>query len=396
MSGGRRGEAERMSIDSQSNFDLSNWNTPPFNRTAFHEIDDLLPTAPIAASPSRAPDFKRSALSLDGFALPGPNGPLDWEGFLRRTYTDAVVVLKDGLVVHESYAPGNAPSTRHIVMSSTKAITGLVAGIVSGEGRLDLDAPVTSLVPEVEASVYASATLRDLLDMRCVVPDEAVARDRYYDAVGWAPAPQDRQGLHRFLAALRGAPRSHNGPFCYASCNTDLVGWALERAIGQSFADLVARTLWRPMGAEFDARMILAPDGAAMCAGGLCAAARDFARVGQLVLQDGMVGDARVLPKSLVDDLLHGGDRRAWADGAWNGFFSPLGAPIGYRNGWYAVDAAPSVLFAMGIYGQNIFVSRDARIVVAKQSSWPAPIDGELLLMTHRAFDEIVRTLTVG
>ena len=55
--------------------------------------------------------------------------------------------------------------------------------------------------------------------------------------------------------------------------------------------------------------------GAPRCTGGICATARDFARIGQLLVDDGQCGLNEILPKSLIDDISNNGDPDAWAKG---------------------------------------------------------------------------------
>jgi CubicO group peptidase (beta-lactamase class C family) len=64
-----------------------------------------------------------------------------------------------------------------------------------------------------------------------------------------------------------------------------------------------------------------------------------------------------------------------------------------YRSGWYLVDDQPKTMFAMGIHGQNLFIDRANRIVVAKLSSWKRRIDYLPLSATHRGFEKLQRTL---
>lgn len=98
--------------------------------------------------------------------------------------------------------------------------------------------------------------------------------------------------MHAFFAGLKGFPAPTGGPFRYVSANTDLLGWAVERATGRAFPDLLGELVWVPLGAEHDAALTLDWHGAPRCAGGLCASARDLARLGQLLV-DGGRRDAR-------------------------------------------------------------------------------------------------------
>jgi hypothetical protein len=61
-----------------------------------------------------------------------------------------------------------------------------------------------------------------------------------------------------------------------------------------------------------------------------------------------------------------------------------------YRSGWYVIDDEPQILFAMGIHGQNVFVDRANRIVIAKVSSQNSPIDNQALWLTHKAVPDSV------
>lgn len=375
--------------------DRSNWRAAPHSRWAFHHVRDLMPVADIAHDPTTVRPLPEAPRSLEGFRLAaGGERTLSLDEALAATATDGLVVLRDGAIVHEAYWNGMAERTAHIVMSATKSVTGLVAGVLSARGVLDLDAPVTAYVPETAATPYEDATLRQMLDMRTGVRLDPVQQGAYAAATGWeAPGPRPAD-LHEFFATLAGPSPAHGGPFAYVSPNTDLLGWAIERAAGRPFAELAGDILWKPMGAADDAFITTDDRGAARCTGGLNATVRDFARLGLLVGDDGRRDGREVLPASLIDDIATNGDARAWAEGEFAGGFR--GMTMRYRGGWYVIDDAPRTLFAMGIHGQNLFVDRANRIVVAKVSSWPQPVDFRAIALTHRIYDEIRRVLLAG
>lgn len=375
--------------DEAEGADLSNWRTPSINRWAFRNVDKLIPYAEIPAGGTASP-LPEALVDFSGFSMGMAKGPaLDLAGFMAATAGDAMVILKDGKLVAELYAEGMTAQTRHILMSATKSVTGLVAGILCAKGRLDLDAPVPDYVPEVAGSPYENATLRQLLDMRAGVVLDLETLKRYAWASGWDPIPEGQgdADLHRFYETLIADPATHGGPFKYVSANTDLVGWAIERATGERFADLVSELLWKPMGAEADAYITTDAHGAPRCTGGVCATARDFARLGQ-VIADGGRG---IVPAGLITDIAEGGDHEAWNKGEFAPAFP--GMKMRYRTGWYVIDDVPGWLFAMGIHGQNVFVDRANRLVIAKVSSQPAPFDPRTALLTHRGVDEIRKFL---
>jgi len=376
---------------------LSNWRHSPFSRWAFRNIRDILQVADIAPPIEAVAPLPVRLLSFEEFRLSGEGGVrLRLDEVLRATATDGIVILHDGRVVFEAYDHGLTPHASHIIMSATKSIVGLVTGILQASGDLDVDAPVTRYLPEMAATAYAGATIRHLLDMRTGIEFDARQLRAYAVASSWDPLQEGEttQGLAAFFQSLRSPHKPHGGPFKYVSANTDLLGWAIERVTGRSFAALVSDLLWKPMGAEEIAYMTLDRQGLARCTGGLCMTVRDLARIGLLMLMGGRHDGRQVIPASWLDDIAGNGDRSAWKQGEFAAGFG--GRDMSYRSGWYAINDEPKTLFAMGIHGQNLFVDQASRIVIAKLSSQHAPIDPGAVALTHRAVAEIRRCLTGG
>ncbi|HEU0148856.1 MAG TPA: serine hydrolase [Bradyrhizobium sp.] len=380
---------------SPSSADLSNWRTAPFSRWAFRNIRSILPVVEIESAPGSAWAFHARPCSFDGFGVKLPNGSaLDLQGFLTRTATDGLIVLHQGKIAFEYYAGGLDRDTPHILMSATKSITGMVAGILAGRRELDVDAEVTTYVPEVAATAYRGATVRQLLDMRSGVVLDAGGLQAYADASGWEPLPVGATAdLHRFYETMRAKATPHGGPFAYVSANTDLLGWVIERATGRSFASLVGTLLWKPMGASGESFITVDAKGAPRCTGGFCATLRDFARLGQLVLSGGRRDSHQIVPADWIEDLRHNGDAEAWREGQWAGSFAAISRNMHYRSGWYVIDDAPQLMFAMGIHGQNLFVDAANQMVIAKVSTWAQPVDGQSIWLTHKAGAEFARCL---
>jgi CubicO group peptidase (beta-lactamase class C family) len=371
--------------------DLSNWRSPLHNRWAFRHIDQIIPTAPIENKPADI-----SELVPDG---EHHNGSLFQKFLLNAIRTDAVVVLRDGKLVFEWYARDNDAHTPHILMSATKAVIGLLAGMLHASGDLDVDANVSTYVPEIAPTPYQGATIRNLMDMRTGIVLDPEQQRAYEIATNWEPAHGGEQGgeqgadLVSFLQSLTAPPQAHRGPFSYVSANTELLGWAIERATGQSIAALLSARIWKPMGAEHRAYITLDRKGLARCAGGLCATARDLARLGQLIVDDGKRGGREIIPASVTTDIADNGDTEAWRNGEWGKSFASISTNMRYRSGWYLVDDQPKTMFAMGIHGQNLFIDRANRIVVAKLSCWKQRVDYLPLWATHRGFERVRRTL---
>jgi CubicO group peptidase (beta-lactamase class C family) len=371
----------------ESQVTLANWQDPPFNRWAFQHMRELIPShaipagqpAPLPAGPSLGnPGLTR----LDG-------SEATVEDVLAGTYTDAFLVVRDGQVVAERYYAGMTAGTRHLVQSVSKSILSCVAGVLTDRGLLDLRAPVTTYVPEVGDSGYADATIRDLLDMRTGV----AFRETYTDAdaevrvmersMGWRPAqPGDPAGAYPYLATL-GRAGPHGDEFSYRSADSDMLGWACERASGARMADLISGLIWQPIGAEHHAEITCDPLGTAIPDGGISATARDLARFGQMLVDDGAAQGRTIVPEAWLADVRdpEPGVREAFAR-TDNEYVLPGGW---YRSQFWVIPGPGGpVLVCLGIYGQLIYADRAARTVVVKLSSWPDAQNTAYLLDTLR------------
>jgi CubicO group peptidase (beta-lactamase class C family) len=359
----------------QSLVTLANWQDPPFNRWSFQHIRELIPTARIAraAAPDPLPRAERDVL---GFRFSYGDRELTVAEMLEETYTDGFLVLHQGRVVAEHYFNGMAPDVPHLLMSVSKSVTSAVAGMLAGRGLLRVSAAVEEIVPELGGTSFEGATVQDLLDMRAGTRfDESYenpeADVRTYERVYlWRPDngdPRPADALGYFATLQNDGP--HGGPFRYRSILTDVLAWVIERAAGVRLHELIARELWQPMGAEFDAEITLDGHGNPMADGGICASLRDLARFGQLYLDVGR----GIVPKDWIEDTIRGAPdgARAFAEGDDSPGYPP-GAH--YRNCWWIRDPGVPFYQASGINGQNIFVHVPSQTVVAKFSTWPTAL----------------------
>ena len=361
---------DRFPPPAEGQVTLANWRTAPFSRWAFRHVRELIPTAEIPNDPASV--------------RPLPEAPVPVPGFREMAEScDALLALHRGKIVAERYGDGMTATTPHILMSVSKSMLGLLAGILAESGRLDTDAPVSRYVPEIGETVYRGATVRHLLDMRVgILFDEDYLATSgpiiaYRQATGWNPADPDESpsDLRSFYARLTEADGQHGQRFHYVSTNTDLLAWVIERAAGERYVDLMGRLLWAPAGAERPAYITVDRLGAPRAAGGMCVAARDLARIGQLIVEDGSRDGRQVLPQGWIEDIERAGDPEAWDAGDFAPFFP--GRTMHYRSQCYVLRGEHPLIFGIGIHGQNLYVDRRAEVVVVRLSSRALPLDAD-------------------
>jgi CubicO group peptidase (beta-lactamase class C family) len=381
---------------------LGNWRKPPFNKWSFNHVREIVPSTDIPNDPANVWELPRAPVTLDEIELDIASKKMTLVALLQATDTDAFIVLHRGKIVYDYYAPGINRDTPHILMSVSKSMLGLLVGILLDMGTLKLDNLVTAIIPEVKGTAYDGATLRDLLDMRVgVLFDENYLAAsgsiiEYRKAQGWDPygpgeTPSD---LHSFFRTLSDRDGVHNGVFHYVSPNTDLLGWVIERETGRRFADLVSELLWKPLGARTSAYITVDRLGAPRCAGGFCATVEDLARIGQLMVQQGQRGSSQIVPMSWIRDIASAGDPEAWDKGDFARYLPSM--KIHYRSKWYTLEGITALTFGVGVFGQNVFVDAANEIVIAKLSSQALPMDGDRILLTMKAVEEIRNYLGIS
>lgn len=351
---------------------LANWRTAPYCHWAFHHVREIIPSAEIQNDPSGVWELERHIIDTSSLGL---------EDAMVETDCDAVVILHNDKLVHESYRNGMTSRDPHILMSVSKSMLGLVAGTLVELGELAEDDLITKHVPEVANTAYAGATVRDLLDMRAgVFFDEDYLATAgpiidYRYAANWNPVPKDHEGgdLRSFMSVLNERDGPHGGRFHYVSPNTDLLAWVFERASGMRYAELVSERLWKPLGAEASGYITVDRIGGARAAGGKCMLARDLARVGMMMANGGQREGKQVVPAIWLEDIVKNGDPKAWKCGD---FYDDMGQrDIHYRSKWYIQRDAEPMIFGVGIHGQFLFVDRAKKLAVAWFASHNNPLD---------------------
>lgn len=308
---------------------------------------------------------------------------LSYADFAARTYTNALLVIRDGRIVFEDYRNRSSDADRFISFSMAKSITSLLVGIALDRGDIrSLDDKAGDYVPELKGGAYGDVSIRHILQMRSGVDYE----ERY----DFGEKPSMAALIHRNAVVLnqeRFADRARTiarkavpgSRFNYATLDTAVLGWIVERATKRPLADYMAEHLWGPAGMEADGFWIAdgAPGVGRELAGmGFNAALRDYGRLGLLMLNDGMRGGERVLPAGWV--------RQATAMQP----FEP-GGTRGYGLQFWQLDDEPGAYAALGLAGQFIYVHPASRTVIVKLSHFPNPEPPEVMPETLAYFKAI-------
>lgn len=208
--------------------------------------------------------------------------------------TRAVVVVHDGTVIAEQYASGFGAETPLLGWSMGKSIANAIAGTLVRDGRLALDDD--GLWPGWDGAddPRNDITLDHLLTMT-----DALAFEEVYDPDTDATRMLFRPGDTAEYAAEQDLVGTPGEVWSYSSGTTNLLCDVLARADGDDPSTLAARRVFEPLSMT-SAVMGTDTSGDPVCSSYGYATARDWARFGQLYLQDGVWAGERLLPEGWV------------------------------------------------------------------------------------------------
>jgi CubicO group peptidase (beta-lactamase class C family) len=276
---------------------------------------------------------------------------------LHETDTLAFLVVDDDRLVHERYFHGATRESLQTSFSVAKSFVSTLVGIAIDAGVIDdVDDPVTEYVPELAArdGRFRQITLRHLLAMSSGI---------HYEEGGFpSPFGDDTYTYYgpdlRDVALKRARIDAPPGQaWQYNNYHPLLLGLVLERATGMSVSDFMARRLWQPLGAEADATWSLDSErsGFEKLESGINARPVDYARFGLLFLHDGEWNGRRIVSEGWVR--------------AATGVDAPptdVASRYGYGYFWWLDVERPGRFYALGKYGQYIYVAPDADAVVVR------------------------------
>ena len=376
---------------STSEITLNNWKDFPFSTHTFQNVAELIPVKTIKGRKNSS--FHREIqveLLANSYQLSGQlSTGLE---ILEQTFTDALIVCKNGVIVSEYFSNGMKEDSQHLTFSVSKSITGIVAGIILKEYQVSADSLISDYLVGTEGGAYADATIRNLLDMTVSLDfDESYASKegiyaRYRQAMLWMPrsggGEYSDENLEQFILSLPKAEVEHGFRFSYKSPNTDLLGLVLEKISNQPLAELISETLWKKIGCG-KATITVDEKEMARTAGGLSCSIQDLAIVGELMRGGGILNGEVVIDPMWVIDTYSRGDHEPWKRGEFFESF-PEGS---YRNQWYSIGEGQ--LCAIGIHGQWIYINAPAGVVICKFSCQPKADDDELDRTTLEFFRQI-------
>jgi len=274
---------------------------------------------------------------------------------IEKLKSIAFLVIQDDSIRFEQYWKGYGPESLSGSFSMAKSTISLLIGIAMEEGKISsLEDYLSNYIPEFKKPGTDTIRIKHLLAMS----GGFNWKESYENPFSKTAKSYYGDNLKKLMGNLE-ADRTPGVTFQYSSNETQILGWLLENIYSQTLASLFQEKLWQPIGAEHDALWSL--DRAGGTAKAFCCLnsnARDFARLGKLVLQNGRWNDQQIVPSEYITT--------ATTPALW--LKDSKGDPVDYYGYqfWIVNHQGMKIPYFRGVLGQFIFVIPEKNAVVVR------------------------------
>jgi len=265
----------------------------------------------------------------------------------------AFLVVKNDSIVYEQYWDNYNDQSLSNSFSVSKSVVGILTGIAIKENLLSLEDPVGKYIPAFSTGANSSLKVQHLLSM-----SSGLNWDESYQSL-FSKTTEAYYGsdLTRQVEGLQ-VVETPGKTFRYMSCNTLMLGMIISKASGQTLSEYASEKLWKPIGASHPAYWSLdhskGTEKSYCC---LYSNARDFARIGKLMLDSGKWNNNQIIT---TDYFIHSVTA--------NGCVDESGMPVDYYGWqWWLTEVdGKKIIYARGILGQYIIAIPEERIIIVR------------------------------
>ena len=286
---------------------------------------------------------------------------------LETLDTTALVIIKDGNLIFEDYYKGTDRDDLRISWSVAKSFTSGLFGQMLDMGKINsLDDPAELYVPDLAGTAYEGASLRNILNMSSGVKFNEDYIDPKSDINKMGRVLGIGQSMDDFAKSLKTRQFTPGTQWQYVSIDTHVLAMVLRAVSGKSLHQLFNETYSAHLGFERAPYYLTDGYDAAFALGGLNMTTRDYAKFGQLFLQNGKWtqpdgAELQIIPA-------------AWVKASTQHSAPELSERgVGYGYQWWVPMPQEGIhkgdFFAVGVYGQYVYVNPNLGIVIAKNAA---------------------------
>lgn len=326
------------------------------------DIDDykLFPARKLIAS--SAPF--RFEQSDDPLRVPAPMEGEPLDQILENQRTAAFLIIKDDTILYERYFGGYSASTPVQVFSVAKSLFSILVGRAVDDGYFSVNQPVTDFVPELAPRGFDRVTIEHLLQMASGSNYRQTGFDEL-SPFSLHPRFEYSPRLEKEITTTLKIIDEPGTQFIYKSGDTALLSLVLTRALkDKTITEYMQEAIWTPLGMEFDGYYTLDHAGADALEKTWCClalTARDLAKFGRLMLEDGNWNGTQIISSAWVKKSIQvdSNDPRDFGE------FGSIPGFRGYQYQWW-LASQDEAYYGNGHLEQFLYVNPAKRIIIVR------------------------------
>ncbi|HJM99990.1 MAG: serine hydrolase [Gammaproteobacteria bacterium] len=293
----------------------------------------------------------------------------------------ALLIYQDDALILEKYFDGYDTQSISDTQSMHKTVLAMLVGIAIDDGIIgSVDEPASNYLTEWKNDSRNIITIKNLLQQSSGLD---------YPEFSFNPLSDFNQLMLgedvTSITLEQKAYRKPNEVFEYNGVNPQNLGLLLQRASGKRYADLLSEKLWQYI-AENDATVILDSERNRMPRTYCClnATARDWLRIGILILNEGKMGQKQLIPKSWVNDMTASSQANpnygylTWLGNEHqkNRVYNPKSSATGHHSEPYDDR---DIIYLDGFGGQRVYVIPSKGLVIVRTGATQMEWDDSVL-----------------
>jgi CubicO group peptidase (beta-lactamase class C family) len=289
------------------------------------------------------------------------------EELFKDTETTAFIVIKDDTVYCEKYDNGYKVDSAETSFSISKSFVSTLVGIAIKDGYISQEDPINKYLPELKGDGFDKITIKDLLLMSSGIAYTTSGDFRIMKHMSDESKSYRYPDLRRLVLDINTAeePGKH---FLYNNYHPMLLGIIIERVTNMSVSEYMQEKLWKPLGMEHPASWSIDYQeyGFEKLESGFNASAIDFAKLGQLYLNNGIWEGKQILPENWAQDSTMPDPNIQSKKDYYPEWIQ--NDNLYYKYLWWGYQREGSMYeyFAWGTHGQYIYVFPEKNIVMVR------------------------------
>ncbi len=268
----------------------------------------------------------------------------------------AYLIIQNDSIVYEEYWDDFNKDSYSNSFSAAKSVVSLLLGAAIQDGYIkNVNQSVSEFIPEFNDESYNKLCIKDLLTMSSGLN----WNESYINPFSMTTQAYYGDNINELVLGLE-VSETPGIEFKYLSGNTQLLAIIIKNATGKSLSDYAYEKIWRPLGATNSALWSLdKKDGVEKAYCCINSNARDFARIGKILLNNGNINGEQIFPedylKQSITPATYLVDHRTLQTVDFYGY-----------HWWIVNHNGEQIPYARGILGQYIFALEKENAIVVR------------------------------